>query len=105
MKKRVAVFMILCLTLFAFIPLSASAASTVQVTGQGQLVVTGNFLGSYAEVYVTNQNGQEVYDRIFSSYGGTGTVNATIPNLPYGTYRIIIGGPALSLSNLQYGFQ
>ncbi|MBP2000105.1 hypothetical protein J2Z69_001124 [Paenibacillus shirakamiensis] len=100
-KNRFVALMLLCLALFIVIPLSASAASTAQITGQGQLTVTANFTGSsYAELYITNQNGQEVYDKIFTS----GTINATIPNLPYGTYKIIIGGQAISVSNFHYNF-
>ncbi|GAB6989755.1 hypothetical protein [Paenibacillus pini] len=105
MKNRVIALMVLCFAFFTIIPLTASAANNVQITGQGQLVITANFIGSTAEVYITNSQGKEVYDRIFSSYGGNGTVNAVVPNLPYDTYKIIIGGQALTLSNLHYNFQ
>ncbi|WP_068618289.1 hypothetical protein [Paenibacillus tuaregi] len=106
MKSRVLAMLFLCFALFIVVPLSASAATSVQATGQGQLVISANFSGStYAEVYVSNQYGQEVYDKIFTSAGGSGTINASIPNLPYGTYKIIIGGQAITVSNLHYGFQ
>ncbi|WP_103995303.1 hypothetical protein [Paenibacillus sp. UNC499MF] len=106
MKSRVLAMLFLCFALFVVVPLSASAATSVQATGQGQLNITANFTGaSYAEVYVSNQNGQAVYNKIFTSVGGNGTINASIPNLPYGTYKIIIGGQAISVSNLHYGFQ
>ncbi|MFE6799896.1 DUF3244 domain-containing protein [Paenibacillus chitinolyticus] len=105
MKSRVLAMLFLCFALFVVVPISASAATSVQVTGQGQLAITANFTAPYAEVYVSNQNGQAVYNKIFTSVGGNGTINASIPNLPYGTYKIIIGGQAISVSNLQYGFQ
>lgn len=106
MKNRVLAIMLLCIALFTVIPLSASAATSVQITGQGQLVIKADFsASSYAEVYVSNQNGQAVYNKIFTSVGGSGTINASIPNLPYGTYKIIIGGQAITVSNLSYSFQ
>ncbi|MBP1999928.1 hypothetical protein J2Z69_000947 [Paenibacillus shirakamiensis] len=103
-KNSVLVLLLLCFALFTIIPLTASAATNVQVTGQGQLRISADFSGSYADLVVTNQTGQAVYTRAFSSYGGSGKIIASIPNLPYGTYTISIGGPALSLSNFQYGF-
>ncbi|MCZ8520295.1 MULTISPECIES: bactofilin family protein [Paenibacillus] len=106
MKNRMAALLFICFALFALLPVSsASAATNVQITGQGTLVIKGTFIGSTAEYVVINQSGQVVGNRAFSASGGTGTINGTVSNLPYGTYKIIVGGPALTLNNLQYYFQ
>ncbi|MCZ8521611.1 MULTISPECIES: hypothetical protein [Paenibacillus] len=106
MKKRMLSVLFLCFALFAIIPItSASAVSNLQITGGGNLVITSQFSGKTADVDVINQSGQVVFTRAYGSFGGTGTIDASIPNLPYGTYRILIGGPALGLYNLHYSFQ
>ncbi|WP_068774900.1 hypothetical protein [Paenibacillus sp. FJAT-26967] len=106
MKRRTLGILFICLALFAILPItSASAVSNSQISGQGELVITASFQGSTADLWVTNQNSQVVYSRAFGSYGGTGTIYASIPNLPSGTYTISIGGPQLSISNLQYYFK
>ncbi|NEW05841.1 hypothetical protein GK047_07395 [Paenibacillus sp. SYP-B3998] len=72
-------------------------------TGQGKLVVKGNYRGGnaygyrpefYLSVYkVTNGN----YERVggYQEMGYSGVNNSiffSLPNLPYGTYEVLIGG-------------
>ncbi|QJC52630.1 hypothetical protein HGI30_14355 [Paenibacillus albicereus] len=105
MKRKAISLLLLTLVLFVLPVATASAYTSSQITGQGTLVISGSFSGSTADLWVTNQSGQVVFSRAYGSYGGSGTISASVPNLPYGTYTISIGGPALSVNQLNYSFQ
>ncbi|MCP1309625.1 hypothetical protein [Paenibacillus tyrfis] len=114
MKRRALLILFLCMAMLAVIPLAtASAAYSSQITGQGELIVSGSFtagipnegVSAECDVYVVNQNGQTVYSQNFIGWGGAGSIHASVPNLPSGTYTVSLAGPRLSVTNLQIYFK
>ncbi|MCG7406939.1 T9SS type A sorting domain-containing protein [Paenibacillus sp. ACRRX] len=115
MRKRTLVFFLLCVALFTAIPLSIASAApfSTQITGQGELVVTGSYsagipnqgVPAEMDVNVYNQNGQLVYSTTFLNGYGGGSFYANTANLPSGTYTVSLLGPRLIVSNLQIYFK
>ncbi|MCZ8521610.1 MULTISPECIES: hypothetical protein [Paenibacillus] len=96
MKSNRKIFtMLLCLFMFAMIPMAASAAyNSNTATGQGNLVTAGTVANLHGGQLILTEvtTGKVVFKQYYSApLGGrvvVESVNGVIPSLPYGTYQL-----------------
>ncbi len=89
--------MLVLVLIFAAIPMASAASSqtSVQITGQGNLVFSGLLHGGHLPYYgpegsfkVTNSSGQVVFSDYRATNSDPGYFLFKVPNLPYDTYTI-----------------